>query len=34
MHDVVCCPTLEALLHHVHYVLCSKYHLDPTQTPR
>ena len=34
MHDdVVCCPTLEALLHHVHYVLCSKYQLDPAQTP-
>jgi hypothetical protein len=33
MERVVCCPTMEALLHHVHYVLCMKYHLDPAQTP-
>jgi hypothetical protein len=31
--QVVCCPTVEALLHHVHHVLCGKYHLDPVQTP-
>jgi len=33
MDRVVCCPTLEALCHHVHHVLCSKDHLDPSQTP-
>lgn len=33
MDPVVCCPTLEALCHHVHHVLCSKDQLDPLQTP-
>lgn len=33
MGEVVCLPTMESLLQHVHHVLCDKDKLDPIQTP-